>query len=429
MYSHPRDPIMTISPKPVLCALIGIVVVSAQAARAADGPDKAFPGAKLLHKFPNECYRIPVLLDSEKGPRLLVWIDEFDPLTPPRFPGEPLKDAVFDVIVWDVKASKELQKLNYPKEGAPYSPVSPDMSNSAMFGPFGMLAFSPDGKQLAALSTTYKMVPGKVVHEATTQIKLIDMESKKSQPANSTGYKGPTHGPHVLFAPDGALVILKDTSCSIQEPGKDKPRKTFDLVREAGWAKFTESYAIYEAALSPDGSQMAVGADGMITVYDLKEGKKLFEAKRAAPDAKGNSNHNNARVSLVFAPSEKEQTLLAAEIVTGPPKSFVLARLFDLKEKKETQRWTLAEEKTKAAAFGVLPPNWGRAYGYFTAKNEPRILFDGKLIDGANGKSLSELDPGAGLILSRDGKYLVRVTRKKDDKKMGVELWSLESEK
>jgi hypothetical protein len=408
---------------------IGVVAAAIPAARGADGPDKAFPGAKLVHKFSKEVYRVPVLLDTEKGPRLLVWVDEFDPLTRPMSPGEPLKDPVYDLIIWDVKAGKEVHKMNYPKDGAPHAPVSPDMSNAGMFGPFGMLAFSPDGKKLAALSTTYKMVPGKVVHEATTRIKLIDMANNKSQQANSTDYKGPTPGPHVLFAPDGALVILKDTSCSIQEPGKDKPKKTFELVREAGWAKFTEAYAIREAVLSTDGSQMAVAADGMVTVYDLGEGKKLFEAKRAAPDGKGNSNHNDARVSLAFAPSQKEQTLLAVEIVTGPPKSFVLARVIDLKEKKEAKHWTLAEQETKAAAFGVVPPDWGRAYAYFTGKGEPRILFDGKLFDGDTGKVLSEFDAGAGLILSRDGKTLVRLIRKKNDKKMIVELWSLESEK
>jgi hypothetical protein len=407
---------------------IGVVAGVTPAARAADGPDKAFPGAKLVHKFPKEVYRIPVLLDTEKGPRVLVWVDEFDPLTPPRFPGEQLKDPVFDLVIWDVKAGKELHKMSYPKDGAPLSPVNAGMSNAAMFGPFGMLAFSPDGKNLAALSTTYKMVPGKVVHEATTRIKLIDMANNKAQPANSTEYKGPTYGPHVLFAPDGAMVILKDTSCSIQEPGKEKPKKTFDLVREAGWAKFTEAYAIREAVLSPDGSQMAVAADGMVTAYDLGEGKKLYEAKRAAHDAKGNSNHNDARVSLAFAPSQKEQTLLAVEIVTGPPKSFVLARVIDVKEKKEIKRWTLAEQETKAAAFGVAPPDWGRAYAYYTGKGEPRILFDGTLFDGDTGKKLSEFDPGAGLILSRDGKTLVRLNRKKNDKKMSVELWSLESE-
>ena len=134
---------------------------------------------------------------------------------------------------------------------------------------------------------------------------------------------------------------------TIQELGKDKPRVTFDIVREALWAKNTEAYAIRDAAFSPDGSQLAVAADGLVTVYDAAAGKKLFQAERAAADAKG----------------------------------------------------------------------------------DPRILFDGKVIDGATGKQLQKFDPGAGLILSRDGKYLVRLLVTKDPKKLGVEVWSLDNDK
>jgi hypothetical protein len=42
---------------------------------------------------------------------------------------------------------------------------------------------------------------------------------------------------------------------------------------------------------------------------------------------------------------------------------------------------------------------------------------------------LSEFDPGAGLILARDGKCLVRITKKKDDKKLGIEVWGMDNEK
>jgi hypothetical protein len=108
-----------------------------------------------------------------------------------------------------------------------------------------------------------------------------------------------------------------------------------------------------------------------------------------------------------------------------------VARLLDLKEKKEAARFTLAEQDVKANPLGgnPVPPDWGRAYAFFTSKGEPRVLFDGKLIDGTNGKVMQTFDPGAGLILSRDGKYLVRLTRKKDDKPMGVELWGLDEDK
>jgi hypothetical protein len=191
-----------------------------------------------------------------------------------------------------------------------------------------------------------------------------------------------------------------------------------------------QGYGICDAVLSPGGSQLAVAAEGIVTVYDVVAGKKLFEAPRAAPDAKGNSSYNNERVSLAFAPGKDEQKLLTVEIVTGPPKSFVLARLFDVKDQKEISHATLAEGETKVGAFGgVDGPKWGRAFAYFTSKGEPRILFDGKLLDGGTGKVLGEFDPGFALMLSRDGKCLVRVTTTKDVKKWAVELWNLDNEK
>jgi hypothetical protein len=120
--------------------------------------------------------------------------------------------------------------------------------------------------------------------------------------------------------------------------------------------------------------------------------------------------------------------LLAVETVLGPPKSFVLARVFDLKEKKEIARKVLVEQKTTGSPTST-PPVFSRAYAYFTAKGEPRIVFDGKLLDGASGKVLSKFDAGAGLVVSRDGKYLVRLTHMQGDKQMSVEVWSLDNER
>jgi hypothetical protein len=414
---------------------IGVIAAWTGAAPPEESADRLTTGAKLLRRFKTEVYRTPVLLETKAGPRLLVWIDAFDPTAPTRFPGEPQKDPVFDLSFWDIKADKEIDKMSYPKQPAPLAPVAPSAHSPGMFGPLGQLAFSSDGKQFAFVSTSYRMVPGKVNHEATGTIQMYDLETHKSKAAIGTEWKRENNKynfPCVLFAPDGALVILMEATCTVHEPGKASPRMVFDLVRAPNFEADTVAYAIREAVLSPDGGQLAVAADGTVTVYDLAAGKAIFEAPRAAPDAKGNSGVNNARVSLAFAPGKDVQKVLAVEIVTGPPKSFVLARLFDLKEKKEIANVKLAEAETGARAAQLgnpAPPNWGRAYAFFTPKGEPRILFDGKLVDGANGKVLDEFDPGAGLILSRDGKYLVRLNTVKDDKKRGIELWSLDNQK
>jgi WD40 repeat protein len=414
-------------------AAVAVCTVTTMAAPPDTKSDKSIPGATLIRNFKGEVYRVPVLLETQKGPQLLVWNDKFDPLTPSRFPGEPLKDPVFDLSFWDVKTDKESHKLAYPKQSAPLSPIPAGMASPGLFGPVKQMALSPDGKLFAHVSTTYRPVPGKINHEATGTIKLFDFESGKAKSPVAIEWKRENskyNFPNVLFAPDGALVILMEATCTVQEPGKDKPRKTFDLVRVPKFQDHTEAYAVRDAVLSPNASLLAVAADGAVTVYDVEAGKTLFEAARAAPDAGGVSANNDARVSLAFAPGKDEQKLLAVEIVTGPPKSFVLARLLDVKDKKEINRFTLAEEETKAAAFGgAIAPDWGRAYAYFTPKGEPRILFDGKLIDASSGKKLSEFDPGTGLILSSDGKYLVRLKGKANDRKMGLELWSMDNEK
>jgi hypothetical protein len=401
-----------------------------QPAPAQNLKENPLPGAKLLHKFPDQVYRIPVLLDTQQGPRLLVWVDSFDPAPVPKIPSEPLPQPKFDLVIWDVAVGKEIDKMTCPKEDAPLTPVAPSsMAVSVVFGydTFGALAYSPDAKFLAWQFTSYQMVPGKIVHEATTQIRLYDPSTRQWKPAISTLFKGHPR-PSLLFAPDGALVILKDATCTVQELGKPQPRKVFALARAPGFAKAPGLYDFREAVVSPDGSRLAVAADGLVTVYDLATGQVVLQAERAVPDAKSTFGQITGKVSLAFPPAANEQTLLAVEMTTGPPKSFVLARLFDLKNKKETVRKILAEEKTQAGPFGPQAlPNWGRAYAYFNSKGEPRILFDGRLFDAASGKALHQGDGGAGLNLSRDGKYLVRLTRKMGSKTMGVELWGLDN--
>jgi hypothetical protein len=418
----------------LLVVLATAVVAVPTPAVAEDKPAKMLPGARLLHKFPKKVYRIPVLLATEKGPRLLVWEDDFDP-EPPRRPYDFNKapEPRFDLIFWDVAANKQLHKMSVPKETVPLSPVPSSMSSPGAAIPFGTLAFSPDGKQLAHVTTTYKVIPGKPYHQPSTRIKQYNPAKRKWQEAIPTVFKSDYYPrtPRVLFAPDGALVFLEGTTCGIQEPGKAKPRKTFQLVRAPSYKKNPLSNEIRQAVLSPDASQLAVAADGMVTVYDLATGKKVFHATRSAPEAKTTFGQSVMVASLAFAPSQGEQKLLAVEIVTGPPKSFVLARVFDLKAKKEVSRKTLAQQATKGGRFGMNGPlpSWGRAHAYYTADGQPRILFDGKLHDGASGKVLHKFDEEQGVFVSQGGKYLVRLTGPKGDKTMGVEVWSLENVK
>jgi hypothetical protein len=411
----------------MLMTPLALSVDAAPPPSARDAQDSLLPGAKLLHKFSQQVYRIPDLHATEKGPRLLVWIDASDPTPPRRFPHEPLPDPKFDLLFWDVPENKELHKAPFAGYAAPQSPVAPSMSSPGVSIPFGSLAFTPDGKKLAYASTTHRVVPGKPVHEATTLIKFYDPDKRKSEPAIATEFKDHPR-PQFLFAPDGALVILKEKTVTIQEPGKTKPRATFELVRASTYKTDQTPNLIRDAVVSPDGSLLVVAPDGMVTAYDVSAGKKHFQASRAVPEAKTTFDQQVSQTFLAFAPSPGEQKLLAVESVTGPPKHFVLARVFDLKEKKEVTSRTLAEQPNKDGAGKQTVPGWGRAYPYFNAKGEPRVLFDGKLLDAASGKVLGEFDAGQGILVSRDGKYLVRLTGKKDDKKWSVEVWSLDNE-
>jgi hypothetical protein len=70
---------------------------------------------------------------------------------------------------------------------------------------------------------------------------------------------------------------------------------------------------------------------------------------------------------------------------------------------------------------------------YFNAAGQPRVVFldnkDARILDPETGKELYKLDGGAGIQVSPDGKYLMRLKAKgKDEQKFAVEIWKLEGE-
>jgi hypothetical protein len=414
--------------RPFLGALLAAAVLAATAPAAPPESSKGtlFPGAKLMHKFSKEVYRVPILVTTEKGPRLEVWFDAFDPEPPQRISGIPAPDPRLDMVIWDPIANKELHRLSYPKEPVAY----PYGSSNFMWS--GWMALSPDGKRLAVKNVHYTPPKRGVYGDFLTRIKLIDLETHKGHVVfeeKEEASPGATES-HILFAPDGALVSIRGTACTVVEPGKDKPRAKFELTRATEYKTKAGWFLIQQVVASPDGSQLAVAADGNIIVYDLATGKKLLTAERAAPEMKKTGDPMSGAFALAYAPAAGSPKLLAAEWVvepTGPQKGgplgggsqkeYILVRQFDLKDMKEIGRWK---------ADGRPDP----VSVYYTPQGEPRVLYDGKVVDGASGKELHKFDPGAGAVVSSDGKALVRVVKKKKDSRtMTVEVWSLDNDK
>jgi hypothetical protein len=404
-----------------------LLAAGTPAAAADDSKDALFPGARLVQKFPKEVYRIPAFVPTDKEPRLEIWIDAFDPEPPPKIgqiPGTVLPDPRVEMLIWDPLANKELHKLSYPKDPIAFPRTA---SNG---GGGGGTALSPDGKRLASVTYNYKPPKQGVVYgDWATQIKLIDVESQKAEAVAE--YKDEKVGSAptvtVWFGRNGDVMTIRGTTFAAQEPGKDKPRATFEVTRAAKYKTEWWWCQVHSVAVSPDGSQLAIAADGAIIVYDTATGKKLFEAARAAPEPKKGGEPFPAAVSLAYAPSAKDPKLLAVEAIKEfPPgglgaqdakKGFVLARVFDLKAMKEVSKWKLADHTGDVSA-------------YYTPKDEPRILCDGRVIDGASGKELYKFDPGYNSFVSPDGKALVRMTKKKkEDRTMTFEVWSLENDK
>jgi hypothetical protein len=418
--------------RPFLGALLAAAVLAAAATAAPPDSSKGtlLPGAKLMHKFSKEVYRAPVWVMTDKGPRLEVWFDAFDPEPPQRISGIPNPDPRIDLLIWDPIANKELHRLAYPRDSIPYPSTYSNFSWS------GWMAMSPDGKRVAVRTVNYQPPRrGGVYGDFTTRVRLMDLENHKAQlvAEHKEEKVGGAVEVYVLFAPDGSLVTLRGSTCTVREPGKDKPRATFEVTRAADYKTKSAWFMIQQVAVSPDGSQLAVAADGAIVVYDLATGKKLFEPARAAPEPKKSGDPMSGAMSLAYAPAGSEPKLLAVEWVVepqgpqgpqkggplgaGPQKQYILTRLFDLKAMKEVGSWKAEGHPSPVSA-------------YYTAKGEPCVLYDGKVVDGASGKELYSFDPGAGAAVSADGKALVRVTKKrKEDKTMTVEVWSLDNDK
>jgi RNA polymerase sigma factor (sigma-70 family) len=174
-------------------------------------------------------------------------------------------------------------------------------------GPLDDLAFSPDGKLIAA-QTRIKEADGRTVRSHA--VKLWEVKTGKLV---RTLFEGKNvHG--VAFAPDGKHVAAAVTKFDRNKalPGDVRPAFTSEVVTwntDTGeeTARLTDSTAhtLYHVAFSADGKYLAAGgalfdassapAGGEVTVWDAKTGKVLWS----------NQDHKNAVRRLAFSADGK----------------------------------------------------------------------------------------------------------------------------
>jgi hypothetical protein len=408
--------------------------------------DALLAGGKLVCKLPHEVYRDPIFLDTKKGPRLAVWVHESDPIKAlhdamlkkaapkPNKAGVPAQlGSPFELFIWDATTGKRLYRLT--KKHAPPEPpgITWLFGRRGEVEPFGQLVAVPTGTKLVSTKfVNTKDPPG---------IKVYDLDSRKwktvPSSTNAWGFR------QALFAPSGALVVVAGEQCIVEDLGKAKPRVAFTMERPdkpemaVGLTRaWTEAFS--DAALTPSGKTLALAGDGNVYLFNMKTGKPLWRVPRIGAA----TGHYNQRLPAALAFKTGEAKLLAVETAPDAAKGKVVlsARIFDVLAKKQMTHATLLEGGSWKEAKGLngtgqpftgfgMIPDWGQAYPYFNGKNEPRVVIDGKLFDAAGGKRLAQGEPGYRYILSRDGKYAVRLTPPTDNGKRGVELWSMDRDR
>lgn len=419
----------------VLAAAIVPGLALGSAARRSDAgePKDALLGGKLLHRLPYEVYFDPIFFDTNKGPRLAIWVHQSDPTN--RFVPGPFDAASgnakidskkkapvvqqpavppFDLYIWDVQAGQQLYRLT-PKNAPPAYPDG-----------YRAVEYTPSDKSLL----TVEVVP------ANVRLKLYDLAPRKERTLGTVPAPLANYSPPLVFAPNGDLVIVYSRQCIVYDLNKAKARRVFSLQVPPPAPGTIASYRVPTGpAIAPDGKMLAFVSGHadmeVIEFYDLEKGKPYWQLPTPArPDSRRS-------VSLAFLPTRGATKLLAVRTVPDGSKGkyVMLAQYLDVKNKSEIARAVLLEggefkpgASSAAKAQVDRPPSWGRTYPFFNKDGEPRVVAEGKLFDAATGKALRQTDLLYRYILSRDGKYAVRVigTSGTDKAKLGLELWSVD---
>ena len=387
--------------------------------------DEPLPGATLLHKFPSEVYRLPVLTYSGSLPVLVIWADAHNPeifnLANPA-----MNKPAFDVVLWEITAGKILKKMPFQIGGVRLPVIAPaDTAEQICSDANGMLALAPNLQSLV-YPVQVAVRPGQFASVVMKEIKMLDIKSMRVSSINMKPFDD-TEAAFILYAPNGRLVIAHGDRVTIFESGSMKIKSTMKLARNRN-AVFVVQNSIRSVAVSADGAYLAVSYDGKIDVFETKTGQIIYQpVPLVTPEMNRKSTQFVCESSMLF--SATGDRLYVIENVVQGKQGVAQVRLFDFKNKKELSRFTLPADKRRekivvggtAAARGLI---------YFTPQGEPRVLQGENILDGTQGALLHKINAGLAAYVSHDGKYLVRVVvSPKDATRRIIESWSLEGVK
>jgi RNA polymerase sigma factor (sigma-70 family) len=259
-----------------------------------------------------------------------------------------------DVSLWDVDSGRKLASL--PHESVRFSP------------PFHGLAFSPDGKTIAAAGS------GPVVQ-------LWDRDSGKLQATLDTGLAN--NATYLVFSPDGRALAVADNGGGVCVYDISAGKIAFRTLNERA------VYAIASLAFSPDGKLLATQPEGgAVRLWNWSTGESLASFTGLA--------HPGA-----IAFSSDGQLLAGTGLSPGPVK------IWEVNSGKERLSLTPAQENLQFSA--VTFSGDGKLLAAFDMQGRITIW------DVVSGQSQATLDHGGGqglaLAFGPDNKTLLAASQ------------------